>query len=78
MRRRGVLHIGVTGLAAMLVQACSEGSTTAPPAGSGSSAAGSPVTSGGPRAASTFDPSGYVPPAVPLAQLRKLFDYDKG
>lgn len=77
MRRRGVLHIGVTGLAAMLVQACSEGSTTTPPAGSGSPA-GSPAGSGGPSAASTFDPSGYAPAAVPLAELKKLYNYDKG
>jgi len=77
VRRRGVLHIGVTGLAAMLVQACSEGSTTTPPAGS-SSPTGSPAGSGGPSAASTFDPSGYVPAAVPLAELKKLYNYDKG
>ena len=70
MRRRGVLHIGVTGLAAMLVQGCSEGSTEPPEAGatpSGSSQAG-PM--------STFDPSGHVPPQVPMAELRKLFNYD--
>ncbi|GAA2622700.1 hypothetical protein GCM10010399_62430 [Dactylosporangium fulvum] len=70
MRRREVLHIGVIGLAGMLVQACSEGSTTAPRAGGGS-----PAPSG--QAASAFDPSGYVPAAVPLAELKKLFNYDK-
>ncbi|MFG2043390.1 alpha/beta hydrolase family protein [Dactylosporangium sp. NPDC048998] len=73
MRRRGVLHIGVTGLAAMLVQACSEGSTTTPGAGSGSAS-----LTADPQAGSTFDPSGYVPPAVPIAELKKLYNYDKG
>lgn len=77
MRRRGVLHIGVTGLAAMLVQACSEGSTTTPGAGSGSAASGPPASGADPRAGSTFDPSGYVPPAVPIAELKKLYNYDK-
>lgn len=71
MRRRGVLHIGVTGLAAMLVQACSEGSTTTPRAGGGS-AAGSPS-----QATSSFDPSGYVPAPVAIAELKKLYNYDK-
>ncbi|WP_238008318.1 hypothetical protein KZZ52_58575 [Dactylosporangium sp. AC04546] len=74
MRRRALLHIGVTGLAAMLVQACSEGSPTPPRAGGGSPA-GSPGGTG--QAASTFDPSGYVPAAVALAELKKLFNYDK-
>ncbi|MFB9412871.1 hypothetical protein [Dactylosporangium matsuzakiense] len=78
MRRRGVLHIGVTGLAAMLVQACSEGSSTTPPAGSGSAAGGSASPGTEPQAASTFDPSGYVPPPVALAELKKLYNYDKG
>ena len=81
MRRRGVLHIGVTGLAAMLVQACSEGSTTTPGAGSGSQghgSAGSVSPTAEPQAGSTFDPSGYVPAAVGLAELKKLFNYDKG
>ncbi|WP_432981689.1 alpha/beta hydrolase family protein [Dactylosporangium sp. CA-233914] len=78
MRRRGVLHIGVTGLAAMLVQACSEGSATAPSKGSAGSAGGSASPSVDPQAASTFDPSGYVPAAVPLAELKKLYNYDKG
>ncbi|MER7006902.1 hypothetical protein ABT297_28230 [Dactylosporangium sp. NPDC000555] len=77
MRRRGVLHIGVTGLAAMLAQACSEGATT-PGAGSGPSARGSASPRADPQAGSTFDPSGYVPPAVPIAELKKLYGYDKG
>src|ERR1700754_1081180 len=70
VRRRGVLHIGVTGLAAMLTQACSEGSSTTPRAGGGS-------TAGSPAPKVTFDPSGYVPVAVPIAELKKLFNYDK-
>jgi predicted esterase len=78
VRRRGVLHIGVTGLAAMLVQACSEGSTTAPPKGSASPAGGSASPTADPAVASTFDPSGYVPPAVAIAELKKLYNYDKG
>ncbi|MGI5245986.1 hypothetical protein [Dactylosporangium sp. CA-139066] len=76
MRRRGVLHIGVTGLAAMLVQACSEGSTTNPGAGSNPSARSS-APSGEPQAGSTLDPSGYVPAAQPIAQLKKLYSYDQ-
>ncbi|WP_432832523.1 alpha/beta hydrolase family protein [Dactylosporangium sp. CA-092794] len=68
----------MTGLAAMLVQACSEGSTTTPGTGSGSSAAGSRPPSADPQVASTFDPSGYVPAAVALSELKKLFNYDKG
>ncbi|MEU7868185.1 hypothetical protein [Dactylosporangium sp. NPDC049140] len=78
MRRRGVLHIGVTGLAVMLAQACSEGSSTTPRAGSGSPAGGSGSPSAEPQAASTFDPSGYVPAPVPIAELKKLYNYDKG
>ena len=70
MRRRGVLQFGVTGLAAMLVQACSEGSTTTPGAGGGSTAPS--------HATSSFDPSGYVPAAVAIAELKKLYNYDKG
>jgi dienelactone hydrolase len=57
----------------MLVQACSEGSTTAPRAGGGSTA-GSPASS---QATSTFDPSEYVPAAVAVAELKKLYNYDK-
>ncbi|WP_345136437.1 hypothetical protein [Dactylosporangium darangshiense] len=76
MRRRGVLHIGVTGLAAMLVQACSEGSTSTPGAGSDPSGRGSASSTGEP-AGSTFDPSGYVPAPVPIAELKKLYNYDK-
>jgi dienelactone hydrolase len=75
VRRRGVLHIGVTGLAAMLVQACSEGSTTTPGAGSNPSARSSAPS--GPPAGSTFDPSGYVPAPVAIAELKKLYNYDK-
>lgn len=75
MRRRGVLHIGVTGLAAMLVQACSEGSTTTPRTGNGSSSGGSGSATA--EAASTLDPSGYVPAAVALTELKKLYNYDK-
>jgi dienelactone hydrolase len=77
VRRRGVLHIGVTGLAAMLAQACSEGSTTTPGAGSNPSARSS-APSGEPQSGSTFDPSEYVPPPVPIAELKKLYNYDKG
>ncbi|WP_433211750.1 hypothetical protein ACQP00_51120 [Dactylosporangium sp. CS-047395] len=62
----------------MLVQACSEGSTTTPGTGNGSSAGGPASPSAEPQAASTFDPSGYVPKPVALAELKKLYNYDKG
>ena len=71
MRRRGVLHIGVAGLAAMLVQACAEESN-APDVKGGTA----PGSSGAVQPASTFDPSAYVPAPVPIAELRKLFNYD--
>jgi dienelactone hydrolase len=69
VRRRGVLHIGVTGLAAMLVQGCGGGSH---PTWSGGGA-GSPAPS---RKASGFDPSTYAPPTIAFEELRKLYGYD--
>lgn len=71
MRRRGVLHIGVAGLAAMLVQACA-GESNAPDVKNGPA----PGSSGAVGPSSTFDPSAYVPSPVPIAELRKLFNYD--
>lgn len=71
MRRRGVLHIGVAGLAAMLVQACAEESN-APDVKGGAA----PGSSGAVLSSSAFDPSAYVPAPVPIADLRKLFTYD--
>jgi dienelactone hydrolase len=72
VRRRGVLHIGVTGLALGLVQGCSGGSkTTAPPAGG--KVTGSPSPS---PAAPSFDPSSYTPPKLAFDQLKKLYSYD--
>lgn len=71
MRRRGVLHIGVAGLAAMLVQACAGESDT--PDVKGGAAPGS---SGAVQPSPTFDPSAYVPAAVPIAELKKLYSYD--
>ncbi len=71
MRRRGVLHIGVAGLAGMLVQACA-GESNAPEVKGGAA----PGSSGAVQPTSTFDPSAYVPAPVPIAELKKLFNYD--
>jgi dienelactone hydrolase len=68
VRRRGVLHIGVTGLAAMLVPGCGGGSETTR-SGGGGSAAPSPT-------ASRYDPSTYQPPVISFEELRKLYTYD--
>lgn len=74
MRRRGVLHIGVTGLAAaMLADGCGGGSSKAKPNGGGTSAA-APVSPS--RAAPTFDPSTFIPPKIPYSSLKKLYSYD--
>ncbi|MET7419172.1 hypothetical protein [Dactylosporangium sp. NPDC005555] len=55
----------------MLVQACA-GESKAPEV-RGGTASGS---SGAVQPSSTFDPSAYVPAAVPIAELKKLFGYD--
>jgi dienelactone hydrolase len=69
LRRRRVLHIGAAGLAAMLVDGCNGGSKQVGPGGGGSSDPPS-------RAASTFDPATYSPPAIAYADLKKLYSYD--
>jgi dienelactone hydrolase len=71
VRRRGVLHIGVAGLAGMLVQACA-GESNAPDVKDGAA----PGSSGVVQPSSAFDPSVYVPAPVPIAELKKLFNYD--
>ena len=74
MRRRGVLHIGVTGLAAaVLADGCGGGSSKAKPSGGNTSAA-APVSPS--RAAPTFDPSTFSPPKIPYSSLKKLYAYD--
>jgi len=74
VRRRGVLHIGVTGLAAaMLADGCGGGSSKVKPNSGGTSAA-APVSPS--RAAPTFDPSTYKPPKIPFSTLKKLYSYD--
>ncbi len=74
MRRRGVLHIGVTGLAAaMLADGCGGGSDTVRPTGGVTSAA-APVSPS--EAAPTFDPSTFSPPKIPFSTLKKLYSYD--
>ncbi|MEV4130627.1 hypothetical protein AB0J72_00475 [Dactylosporangium sp. NPDC049742] len=55
----------------MLVQACAGESDT--PDVKGGAAPGS---SGAVQSSPTFDPSAYVPAAVPIAELRKLYSYD--
>lgn len=69
MRRRGVLHIGVTGLAAMLAQGCAGGSGAARSGGGASTRAPAPTGSG-------FDPSAFSAPPIALDELRKLYAYD--
>jgi dienelactone hydrolase len=55
----------------MLVQACAEESN-APDVKQGAA----PGSSGAVQPTSTFDPSAYVPASVPIAELRKLYNYD--
>jgi len=77
VRRRGVLQFGVAGLAAMLVQGCTGGKTTAGGAttttGSGGATSAAPSSPAAPPVALPV----YSPPTIPFATLKKLYSYDQ-